>query len=237
MSSLSSMFLNPITLENAKWILLTSSFLGGVVASLSPCSLPMLPVIIGYIGGYSNSSFPRVFMQLLSFILGSAIVFTTIGIICALTGNVFISIAGNYFVLIIASILLIMGLNLVGVLDLPINSIIKKIPTSNSKGVFVYPFILGMTFALAGTPCSTPILAGIMSIASVSSNIALAILMLFLFALGQGLILMLVGLFTSAVKQLGVISRFSGMLLKVCGWLLIVVSVFFYYKVFSSLFS
>ena len=35
-------------------IMLVVSFLGGLLASISPCSLAMLPIIVGYVGGYAH---------------------------------------------------------------------------------------------------------------------------------------------------------------------------------------
>ncbi len=233
MNSLNEIFANA---GNAKAILLLASFLGGVVASISPCSLAMLPIVIGYIGGYANQPLSKTVVQLFSFIFGTAIVFTVIGIICALTGHVFISIAGNYFMLVIAAILMIMGLNLMGVLELQIPSIINKIPQSKGNSIFLYPILLGATFALGGTPCSTPILAGIMSLASVSSNIILAVLMLFLFSIGQGIILVLAGVFTSLIKQFGKVIEFSELVLKISGGILVIAALIFYYKIFAPFF-
>lgn len=233
MNNLYNIFSIGLNTGNAKAILLLSSFLGGVIASISPCSLAMLPIVIGYIGGYANQPVSKTLVQLISFILGSAIVFTTIGIICAVTGHVFISIAGSYFMLVVAAILMIMGLNLTGLLDIQLPSIINKIPQSKGNSTFLYPMLLGATFALGGTPCSTPILAGIMSLASASSNMTLAVLMLFLFSIGQGIILVLAGVFTSAVKQFGKVVEFSEILLKISGILLILASAYFYYKIFS----
>ncbi len=233
MNSLNEIFANA---GNAKAILLLASFLGGVVASISPCSLAMLPIVIGYIGGYANQPLSKTVVQLFSFIFGTAIVFTIIGIICALTGHVFISIAGNYFMLVIAAILMIMGLNLMGVLELQIPSIINKIPQSKGNSIFLYPMLLGATFALGGTPCSTPILAGIMSLASVSSNIILAVLMLFLFSIGQGIILVVAGVFTSLIKQFGKVIEFSELVLKISGGILVIAALIFYYKIFAPFF-
>ena len=60
----------------------------------------MLPLVIGYVGGYSKEKPIKTFLQLCCFILGTAIVFTVIGIICALTGKVFASAFGGYFTII-----------------------------------------------------------------------------------------------------------------------------------------
>lgn len=221
--------------QAAWYLLLGSSFIGGILASISPCSLAMLPLIIGYVGGYSKETPFRTFLQLCCFILGTAIVFSFIGIACALTGSVFASAMGGYFTLIIASLLLVMGLKLLEILDFETPTIIKAMPTNSTNSIFLYPILLGITFALAGTPCSTPILAGIMAFAAIGKNISLAIIMLFLFALGQGVILILAGLFTSSLKNLKSLAKFTEILLKLSGILLIGVSAFLYWKVFAPL--
>ena len=233
MDSLIQVFSNT---NQATWyILLFASFIGGLLASLSPCSLAMLPLIIGYVGGYSKETPFRTFLQLSCFILGTAIVFTVIGIACALTGSVFASALGGYFTLIIASLLLVMGLKLFGILDFETPTIIKAMPTNSTNSIFLYPILLGITFALAGTPCSTPILAGIMAFAAIGKNLSLAILMLFLFALGQGVILILAGLFTSSLKNMKSLANFTEILLKLSGVLLIGVSIFLFLKIFAPI--
>lgn len=216
------------------WLLMfLASFAGGVIASISPCSLAMLPLIIGYVGGYSKETPFRTFIQLSFFIFGTAIVFSIIGIICAVTGSVFASVMGGYFTLIMASLLLVMGLKIADILDFDMPVIIKAIPTNTTNSLFIYPTLLGITFALAGTPCSTPILAGIMAFAAIGKNLWAAIVMLFLFALGQGLILIVAGLFTSGVKNLKRFSGYSNALMKISGWLLIFVALYLYYKTFA----
>lgn len=216
-------------------IMLVISFIGGLLASISPCSLAMLPIIIGYVGGYSEGSPAKTFIQMLFFVFGSSLVFAVIGIICAITGKVFVSFAPTYFILLLSSLLMVMGLNILGVLDFNIPVVIKQIPQGTGKNVVLYPMLIGAIFALAGTPCSTPILAGIMAFASMSTNIMWAVLMLFMFSLGQGLILIIAGVFTSSLKGLKSFSHVSEILLKASGVLLILSSVYIYYKVFSPL--
>ena len=218
------------------WALMFAASLAcGVIASISPCSLVMLPLIVGYVGGYSKETPLRTFVQLCFFIFGTAIVFSIIGIICAVTGSVFASTMGGYFTLIMASLLLVMGLKLTDILDFDMPVIIKAMPSNSTNSLFLYPVLLGIAFALAGTPCSTPILAGIMAFAAMGKNLWAAVIMLFLFALGQGLILIVAGLFTSGVKNLKKFAGFSEILLKVSGVLLILVALYLYYKTFAPL--
>ena len=218
------------------WILMfLASFAGGIIASISPCSLAMLPLIVGYVGGYSKETPIRTFIQLCCFILGTAIVFSVIGIICAITGSVFASALGGYFTLIIASLLIVMGLKITEILDFEMPVIIKSMPVNNTNSLFLYPILLGIAFALAGTPCSTPILAGIMAFAAMGKSLFAAVLMLFLFALGQGIILIIAGLFTSSLKNIKQHSNITNVVTKISGILLIIVGIYLYYKVFSPL--
>ena len=209
------------------------SFLGGLIASVSPCSLSMLPIIIGYVGGFTEQKPAKIFLQMVLFVLGTALVFSIIGVACAVTGKVFAS--NGYFGIIIAGILLLMGLKLLNLIDFEIPVLIKEMPKNDGMNTYVYPIILGGVFALIGTPCSTPILAGIMAFASISANIVNAVIMLFLFALGQGLILIFAGVITSKLKHLNKFYTVSDILMKFCGILLIFASLYIYYKIFGPL--
>lgn len=219
--------------EGSLPLLYSLSFFGGLVASIAPCSLAMLPIIVGYVGGYSDNKPSKTFIQMLFFVLGTAIVFSAIGIICAITGKVFVSFAGGYFGIILAGIILVMGLKLIGVLDFELPVMIKEMPKNDGTNTFLYPIVLGAIFALAGSPCSTPILAGIMAFASLSASIAQAILMLFLFSLGQGIIIILAGFMTSHLKNWKGFYKFSDWLLKISGWLLIIAALYIFYKIFA----
>lgn len=232
MNELSTLFSS----QTSIYILLLVSFIGGLISSVSPCSLSMLPLIIGYVGGYSDEKPLKTFVQMLFFVLGTSIVFSVIGIFCAITGKLFV---GNpYFALVVASVILIMGLNIVGIIDIQLPVIIKEIPKNNFRNQFIYPILLGAIFALIGTPCSTPILASIMAFASMSAKISYSVLMLFLFSLGQGLIFILAGVIISKLKSSG--DKFydlSEKIMKISGLLLIIVALFIYYKIFGAFVS
>ena len=219
--------------QSSIYILFGAAFLGGLISSISPCSLSMLPLIIGYIGGYSDEKPLKTLLQMIVFVIGSGIVFSIIGAICALTGKMFI---GNpYFALIVASIVMIMGLKILGFLEFDLPPIIKEIPKNEFNNDFLYPLILGAVFALIGTPCSTPILASIMAFASISAKISSAVIMLFLFSIGQGLILILAGFITSKIKTSEKFYQLSEKIMKFSGILLILVSLYIFYKIFGGI--
>lgn len=216
-------------------LMFIGSFLAGILASLSPCSLGILPLIIGYVGGYSKESNKKLFIQMISFSLGLSFVLSIIGVICAISGRAFISIASPVVILLFASIIIVLGLNLLGILDIHFPAIVKKMPQNKSGGLFVFPFLVGIFFALAASPCSSPILASIMAIATISSSIIFSIILLFSFALGQCVIIIIFAMFTSILKHSEFFAKFSSILIKFSGLLLILAGFYIFYIIFSNI--
>lgn len=218
-------------------IFLLISFLGGVLSSISPCALGILPIIVGYVGISRENSVHKTALQIASLVLGLSSIMTIVGIFSALTGRVLIAVGGNYWVLFMASLILVFGLCLIGVIEINYPAIVKKMPKAFSDHPYIYPFIIGIMFAIGTTPCSTPILMGIISYASLSANIAIAALMLFLFSIGQGLILVLAAIFTSAAKRLHKFDKAIDIIVKLCGVAMILSAIYIYYMVFSVFFN
>ncbi len=237
MDSIVQSIVNVIHTSNMPWLIFLFAFLGGIIASLSPCGLGVLPLVIAYIGGYSHEhSSKRIFIQLLSFSFGLSAILSLIGAICALTGKAFTAISSPIWILILASLILIFGLNLLGLLEIPFPTLVKKFPHGEHQSLFLYPALIGMAFAVATTPCSSPILATIMAIASLSAKMSFSILLLFVFAMGQCVIVILCGLFTSAIKNLRAMSHFTEGVMKFSGVLFVLLALFIYYKVFQPFF-
>ena len=98
MENLVTFFQNNVKGEFSFLILLLC-FLGGIVSSLSPCGIGMLPVVVSYIGASPDQKTSKSAIQIIFFILGLAVTLTTVGIIAALTGQVFGVNNSSYFVL------------------------------------------------------------------------------------------------------------------------------------------
>lgn len=218
------------------WLLLLASFFGGILSSLSPCTLGILPIIISYIAGYGEEKPSKTLLQMFSFTIGLAVVMSIMGILSLLLGRTITALGGDWWVLIIASLLFVLGLNLLNIVEINFPQIVKQMPRGNAKSLFLYPLLVGIVFAFASTPCSTPILVSIMGFASISHNVFYAALLLFLFALGQGIIIILAGVFTSFVKNMRKFSQVNEILMKLSGVLMILISLSIYFKVFSQFF-
>lgn len=200
-------------------------YLGGVLTSFSPCIVTMVPVIIGYIGGYSeehDSKF-KGFLTSLSFVLGMSLTFAIFGVAAVLLGRVFGQV-GKAWYYIISALAIIMGLHLLGVINLRFPSI--NISPLKKGGLF-QAFLIGLTFGLVMSPCATPVLAVIITYVAATKNVLYGSGLLFVYGLGHGLPLIIAGTFTAAVKQMSRFQKFSHYVTLASGVMLIVLGLYF----------
>jgi len=226
--------LNQITTDGSIsiWILM-AVFAGGIISSVSPCTLGILPIVVGYIGGYSESTTKKTAVQLVFFILGISLVLTSLGVVAAFTGKTLGFHSNPYVGIVLASLIMVMGLTLLEIIEVPMPVLVKQMPQNKNNNLVLYPLMLGGAFALASTPCATPILAGIMAYASLKANVAQGAAMLFLYALGQSAIILVAGLFTSLFKKITVFRNVTGTINKFSGVILIFAALLIYTKIFG----
>ena len=189
-------------------------FCGGLFASVAPCTYPVLPLTVGYIGNQAGPNRLRAFLLSLSLVTGLAAVYAVLGGIVAAVGGTFGSIMGNGWVLYaIAMYYLIMGLFLLDVFHLPTPQFFSRLhaKSANSRGI-LGAFVIGGVSGLVVGPCTGPILAvALGAIALTLQNVhgvgyALQIvkggILLFLFGFGQGALILLAGTFTGFMMKL-----------------------------------
>lgn len=210
------------------------SFLGGIISSVSPCSIALLPLILAYVCGAKNTT-SDLGMKLLAFSLGLSSILSVIGILCASAGKVFGGFDIPILILLFGSVLMVLGLQLAGIIDLQLPTIVKKIPQSNSTSRFWYPFLIGVLFAFLAAPCASPILLAIMAMATKTSDYLTAFFMLFAFAFGQCVIVILAGLFASFLKNLQKIQKYTDVLVKISGWVFIIFALSVWTNVFLNI--
>ena len=69
------------------WLAPVLALAAGILTSFTPCSLSSVPLIIGYVGGTGEKNTKKAFMYSLTFALGTAITFVTLGIIATSAGK------------------------------------------------------------------------------------------------------------------------------------------------------
>lgn len=178
---------------NNPLVLLPLAFLGGVIASISPCILALLPVNLSYIGTLKIESRWDAFSKAGLFVLGAVTILSLFGLVSSFAGTVMVEYRG-YINIVVGLIMAVMGLWLLGVIKLPLPQMNLNLPQAGPYGV-------GLTFALVSSPCASPVLFAVLAAAAATGSQVLGTLTMISYALGYTILIFLASLFTGLAKQ------------------------------------
>ncbi|MDH4164111.1 MAG: cytochrome c biogenesis protein CcdA [Nitrospirota bacterium] len=210
-------------IQNNHGLAFLTVFVGGLLSAASPCVLAAIPLIIGYVGGYSDGDKKKAAIYSLVFILGLSITFTVLGAAASAMGA-FLSFAGRWLYGGLALLAVVMGLQLMGIVDIPLP--FQKTHQIKTRGLWG-AFLLGLLTGTVSSPCATPVLAVILAYVSTQGDILYGGSLLFVYAVGHCALIFMAGLSVGLTEQLvrsrGVRSfslyakRFSGAVLVATG--------------------
>ncbi len=175
--------------------------IAGLLTSLTPCMLSMLPLTIAYIGGYENQGKFQGALQSAWFSFGLATTLAGMGVIAATLGKVYGQI-GTGLPIVVSIIAILMGLNLLELINLNFPSLGTTAWINEDFPPTVRSYLLGLTFGLVASPCSTPVLATLLAWVASTGDLARGALLLFAYTLGYVSPLILAGIFTSNIKNI-----------------------------------
>ena len=180
-------------------------FIGGILTSFTPCIFPMIPITLAVLGrGASERSRTENFLLALSYVLGIAMTYSTLGVVAASTGALFGSALQNTWVVASISIIFFaMSLSMYGLYEIqPPRKLREYFNTHNNKGGFAGAFVTGLISGIVASPCVGPILVGILTYVAQTQNKTLGFSLLFVYALGLGQIFLFLGLTNNFSKLL-----------------------------------
>ncbi len=184
------------------WLIIFGFFGAGLLLSLTPCVLPMIPILSSIIVGSQSQGVHQTklysFALSVSYVLGMALSYTLAGVAAGLSGNLLSQSLQNVWVLgASALVFVLLAFSMFGFYELQLPSALetKLIKTSNSfkGGKFLGVFIMGALSALIVSPCVAAPLAGALIYISQSQNVLLGGVALFALSLGMGVPLLLIG--------------------------------------------
>ncbi|MEM9449200.1 MAG: cytochrome c biogenesis protein CcdA [Cyanobacteria bacterium P01_E01_bin.6] len=212
-------------LDHLSLISLAIIFGAGLFTSLTPCMLSMLPIIIGYIGGYESQGRLQAASQSLWFASGLATTLAAMGIVAAIAGRVYGQI-GVGLPIVVSIIAILMGLYVLELFPLQLPSLGGTEWIGNEWPRGIRSYLLGLTFGLVASPCSTPVLATLLAWVSAQQDPVLGSTLLLSYTAGYVAPLIIAGTFTASIKKLLELRQWSSWITPASGIMLVGFGVF-----------
>ncbi len=212
---------------------LFSAFIAGLLAFISPCILPLVPVYISLMSNravYRNKDIKiserlYLFLNSIFFVLGFSVIFIILGTTATIVGQI-LQDYSNIIVRIGGVVLIVFGLQYMGLFRIRFLNMGKRfnIPSSLKTG-YLGSFVIGIVFSFGWVPCVGMILSGILLLASQLDTLLQGIVLLAVFSLGLGIPFILASIFISFFsgflkrinRHLNIVSIISGIFLIALG--------------------
>ena len=169
------------------------AFAAGILSFLSPCVLPLIPSYLSFVSGVSLDEMRsdqararvrwRVALNSVAFIIGFSLVFVSLGASASLVGSFFLNYR-NWIRLLGGVFIVLVGLYLIGAFRIPTLERYLQFNLKDKPAGYLGSVAVGITFAVAWTPCVGPILGAILAIAGTSADVGRGVLLLAMYALG-----------------------------------------------------
>ena len=212
-------------IQNQPGLAFIAVFIGGLISAASPCVLAAIPLIIGYVGGYSEGNKKKAALFSMVFVLGLSITFTLLGAAASVMGQ-FLGFMGRWLYIGLAAIAIVMGLQLMGIISIPFP--FQKTRVVKTRGL-LGAFLLGMLTGTVSSPCATPVLAVILAYVSTQGDMVYGSSLLFVYALGHCALIFFAGLsvgLTESIISSSGAKNFSLYAKKLSGAILLLVGVY-----------
>lgn len=187
----------------------------------------MIPLIVGYIGGSHELPRRRAFWISLLFSIGMAVTFMLLGVLASLLGGL-LGGGTRIWYYIVAAVCFIIGLQMIGLLQLTPPAWFEQLREKVQVKGLLGAFLLGLVSGLVVSQCATPVLAVILTyVMAQQSGVMYGAALLFLYALGCAVPVVLAGTFAGVLKNLRSFGRWNTLVNRISGALLILVGVYF----------
>lgn len=217
-----------LMIKDSMWLAPLLAIVAGMLTSVTPCSLSTIPLVIGVVGGTGQKDTKKAFKLSLTFALGTAVTFTTLGTLASLAGNL-IGTSAKWWYIALGILMLMMALQTWEVFNfIPSTYLISK----STKTGYIGAFIAGILGGIFSSPCSTPVLIALLAIVAGKGSIVWGILLLLLYSIGHAILAVVAGTsvgFVQKLSQSEKYGKFSKVLKIVMGCTILIIAFYMFY--------
>lgn len=208
-------------------------FGAGVLTSLAPCIYPMIPITAAVIAGTARQrqSRWRTLSLALTYAVGLALLYATLGLIAGLSGTLFGTVSASPWALLgIGNLLLVFALAMFDVLPVPVPRSLAAWAGRQGGGSYGAVFLLGASSGVVAAPCGAPAFAAVLTWVAATRAGVMGFVYLFAFSLGMTALLVVVGLFSGALAVLPRSGRWMVWANRLAGVIMLVMAQYYFVK-------
>jgi len=201
-------------------------FFGGVITSVGPCNIAMIPLVIAYVGGQRDVGQKQGFVLSTAFAVGLAITLMVLGVIASVVGGM-IGGSGHLWYYVLGAVFVVMGLQWMEVIHLPLPDIAARQREKVNKRGAMGALLLGLASGLVVSGCATPALAAILTLVMSRGAILYGASLLLVYGLGRGVPIVILGTSTALLKVIPQMMAWAARLERVAGGLMVLIGLYF----------
>ena len=202
-------------------------FFSGLALNLTPCIYPLIPITISYFGGQAGGRASRVFLLAFLYVLGMSLTYSVLGMIAAMTGNLFGAALQNPFVVImLAAILVALALSMFGLWEIRMPMFLARRTGSGRQG-YAGAVVMGLTMGIVAAPCIGPFVLGLLTYVGEMGKPLLGFFMFFTLAWGIGIPFLVLGTLSGSLSRLPRSGDWMVWVRKIFGFILVAMALYF----------
>ncbi len=178
--------------------------IAGFLTSLTPCIYPMIPITLAILGARTKGqSKVKSFALSFIYVLGIATTYSILGVIAALSGELFGSMLANVWVVSVLGLLFVaMGLSMYGLFEIQPPAFMrdKLGQGAGGKGI-IASYLTGLAAGIVASPCVGPVLVSVLAHIATTQNVWLGLVLLFSFAMGMGILFIVLGTSSNLISK------------------------------------
>ncbi len=200
--------------------------LGGLALNLTPCVYPLIGVTIAYFGNQGGGP-RRVLSLAILFVLGIAIMFSSVGVAVALSGGLFGAAMQNPFVLsAVAAMMLVLAASSFGFFVIQPPQFMAQWAGAARPG-YAGSFLMGLGMGVVAAPCIGPIVLGLLLMVERSGNPLFGFALFFTLAVGLGLPYVGLAMAAGSIRRLPRSGEWLAWVEQLFGFILVGLAIYF----------
>ena len=207
-------------------LLILTVFIAGLALNLTPCVYPLIPITVGFFSQQTAKRSGGTVGLALMYVLGMSVTYSVLGVVAALTGQLFGSALQNPIVVaVIVAVMLALAASMFGLWELRVPGWVMRAAGGRRGGFGA--LLMGLVVGFVAAPCIGPFVLGLLTFVGQKGSVLLGFVLFFTLAMGLGLPYLLLGSFTGALNKLPASGAWMVGIRKVFGVLLVALAVYF----------